>query len=134
MKGKHFRTAVVLIILLCFVGLPSLIYAQPIQEAVTAAERDAEADTNPLIWMGAGFFLGVIGVGAAYLYQPSPPLSRLMGKSPEYVAAYTDTYKRKARDIQTRNALTGCAIETGLCCTFYLCYYALLLSAVQAQY
>jgi hypothetical protein len=108
------------------VGLSLLVaqaqQTQQVQEAVRDGERDAESDTNPLLWMGAGFLLNVAGVGVAYFYEPSPPTFRLMGKSPDYVAVYTDAYKRKARDIQTRNALIGFGFSVAIYITFYYLY------------
>ena len=85
-------------------------------EARVAAERDAEVDTNQVLWIGGNFLLGVVGgcvlgsVGllGAHLYEPTPPASRLMGKSPEYVLFYADAYKARARDLQLRSAFIGC--------------------------
>lgn len=84
--------------------------------AKTAAERDAEADTKQVLWIGGNFLLGLVGgcvlgsVGllGAYLYEPPVPASRLMGKSPEYVMFYTDAYKAKSRDLHLRSAFIGC--------------------------
>ena len=49
-----------------------------------------------------------IGLTGTYFYQPDPPLARLIGKSPEYVAVYTSTYKSKRGGIQARWASAGC--------------------------
>ena len=84
--------------------------------AKTTAERDAEADTKRIVWVGGNFVLGIVGgcllgsVGllGAYIYEPSPPVSRLLGKSPEYIMFYTDAYKAKARDLQLKYASIGC--------------------------
>ena len=84
--------------------------------AQTAAERDAEADTQQVLWIGGNFVLGLVGgcvlgsVGlfGAYLYEPQVPASRLMGKSPEYIMFYTDAYKARARDLHLRSAFIGC--------------------------
>lgn len=85
-------------------------------EARVAAERDAEADTDQVSWIGGNCLLGLVGgcvlgsVGllGAYLYEPTPPASRLMGKSPEYILFYADAYKARARDLQLRSAFIGC--------------------------
>ena len=85
-------------------------------EARVAAERDAEADTNQVLWIGGNFLLGLVGgcvlglVGlfGVHLYEPQVPASRLMGKSPEYVMFYTDAYKAKSRDLRSRSAFIGC--------------------------
>jgi hypothetical protein len=44
---------------------------------------------------------------------------QLMGKSPEYVAAYTDCYRKKGKSIKTKNALTGCLVGTGVTVAIY---------------
>ncbi len=89
--------------------------------AVIDAEADANRDVNKPLWFGAGVLLS----GAAfllkpygyvilplslggYLYQPAPPPSRLIGKSPEYVTAYVSAYKSKVADIQGNMAGIGC--------------------------
>ena len=100
-------------------------------EATTAAERDAETDTKQVLWIGGTFILGLVGgcvlgsVGllGAFLYELSPPTSRLMGKPPEYVLLYADAYKRKARDIQVRSSVLGClggSIVSGCVLASYL--------------
>lgn len=102
-------------------------------EARSTAERDAETDTKQVLWIGGNFILslvgtcviGSIGLLGAFLYEPSPPASRLMGKSPEYVLIYADAYKRKTRDIQVKAAALGClggSVLSG-------CFWALRFSA-----
>ena len=80
------------------------------------AERDAEADGKQLLWVGGTFLLGLVGscvlgsvglLGAA-LYQPAPPASRLLGKSPGYITVYTEAYRAKIQEIQVRSAVLGC--------------------------
>ena len=87
-------------------------------EAVAAAEQDAQTDVNGTLWFLGGCLGGCLGwsivVGGlavpilAYVYEPTPLASRLMGKSPEYVAFYTDTYKVKSKKIQVNRAWAGC--------------------------
>ena len=81
-------------------------------EARAAAEADAEAKTSKFAWFALGCVGGLIGVAAGYLYEPSPPASALLGKSPEYVVSYTDAYAKKAKGIQGRNAMFGCVLTT----------------------
>ena len=99
--------------------------------AKTAAEHDAEADTKRIVWVGGNFVLGIVGgcllgsVGllGAYIYEPSPPISRLLGKSPEYTMFYTDAYKAKARDLRLKYASIGCisgSVVAGGVTFFYL--------------
>ena len=100
-------------------SMPFVTVAQDDQwklEARVAAERDAEVDAKQFLWIGGNFVLGLVGgcvlgsVGllGAYLYEPVPPASRLMGKSPEYVLFYADAYKVRTRMLQLRSAFIGC--------------------------
>lgn len=91
-------------------------------EAIIAAEQDANKDINKPFWFGAGCFLSGLfflpvpfgyivppaGVVGTYFYRPAPPLSRLIGKSPEYVDAYTSAYELKRGNIQAQWASAGC--------------------------
>jgi hypothetical protein len=65
----------------------------------------------------------------SYVYQPSPPANRLLGKSSEYTAFYTDAYKDAAKKIQTKWAWTGCLVSTGVAVVGYV----LLIAAAAAE-
>ena len=80
-------------------------------EAIIAAERDAQNDINRGLWLLGGCLGGVVGVIVAYAVEPSPPVTRLLGKSPEYVASYTDAYREKAKNGQVISALGGCCLN-----------------------
>lgn len=84
------------------------------QDALIAAEQDARTDLNKLVWICAGFFGNIIGVLVAYIYQPTPPLTRLYEKSEEYKMFYSDTYKVKLRSGQLTHALIGIAMLVGV--------------------
>lgn len=85
-------------------------------EARVAAERAAETDTKQVLWIGGNFILGLaggcvlgsVGLLGAHLYEPLVSASRLVGKSPEYILAYTSAYKTRSRDLQVRSAFIGC--------------------------
>ena len=91
-------------------------------EAATTAEADANKDVSKLLCFSAGcvlsalFFLPSpygyvsppVGIIGSYFYQPEPPPSRFIGKSPEYVTAYTLTYKSKRGNTQARWTSAGC--------------------------
>ncbi len=79
-------------------------------KACTDAKLDAQRDINTTLWMGAGCLFGLLGIGAAYVIEPSPPASRLLGKPSDYVAIYTDCYKDEGRSIQTKAAVKGCVV------------------------
>ena len=77
-------------------------------EAIAAAERDARNDVKPALWFLGGCIGSFVVLIVAYSYEPTPRATRLLGKSPEYVAVYTDTYIETARKRQTNSVLTGC--------------------------
>lgn len=83
-------------------------------------ERDAETDVSRILWIVVGFFVSLIGVLIAYVYQPSPPATRLFEKSQEYVMFYTEAYKSKSRSIQLTNSLVGLAISIGITFLFFI--------------
>lgn len=78
------------------------------------AEEDAEMDVNKFLWVVVGFFINLIGLLIAYIYQPTPPASRLIEKSHEYSMFYTEAYQAKARNIQLSYAAIGFAISCGI--------------------
>lgn len=112
-------------------GMAVLMLAVPVlaqqaaTDAVLEAQSQAEADFNKAMWLGVGCLLGWVGILIGYLVQPSPPATALMGKSPEYVAAYTEAYKEKMKSLQTRYALIGCLGNMA----FSMVYVALVMSA-----
>ena len=81
-------------------------------EAKADADADADARTNKIVWFLFGCAGGVLAVAGTYLYEPSLPAGPLLGKSPEYVAFYTDAYTEKAKALQVRGAMTGCVVST----------------------
>ena len=121
------------LVMSCLLTLtPILVLAQQANiaaEARAAAEADAKANVNTKIWFTVGCLGGWMGLVVSYLYQPSPPAGRLVGKSPEYVAAYTDAYKEAAKKIQTKWAWTGCLTAGAV---YVVSYLLLIAAAVEA--
>ena len=77
-------------------------------QAINDAERDASAHLNKLLWFTTGFSLPVIGVFLSQRNQRSIPGARLLGKSPEYVAFYTNAYRIKMKKLRFNWSLLGC--------------------------
>lgn len=114
------------IVVLAF-SIPLATLAQPnlvVVQAEIDAAADANKDINKLLWFGTGCLLSgltflpipgwsscllpPIGLTGTYFYRPAPPVSRLIGRTPEYVDVYTSTYKSKRGNIQARWASMGC--------------------------
>ncbi|MYA70459.1 hypothetical protein F4009_24805 [Candidatus Poribacteria bacterium] len=104
--GSTFHILVLFIALLGF-SMSSVLFAQQNTErveAIIAAEQDATASVNQGNWWVYGSCL--IGVIAADK-TPQPPAARLVGKSPEYVEAYTQAYEKKVQNLQRSAATPG---------------------------
>ena len=99
--------------------------ANEMAEGRVTGEADAESATNKGLWFIAGCLGGVLGLIISYVYTPTPPSSRLLGKSPEYVAAYSDAYREKAKKLQTNMALTGCGVGA----VAYIVYVVLVIGS-----
>ena len=126
-----------LLVVVLFVGLPSVVFAQPPLSAVQSgeaspaaptaeeefakarrdAQRDADFHISSATWFAFGFFCGGIGVIAAALTSSSADPARLVGKSPFYVDAYVTHYRSAVRGRKLKSSITGCvtqSIITGL--------------------
>jgi hypothetical protein len=111
---------VLLIVSVFMVFIPVISIAQAMDsEACMQAEADAEMDVNKTMWFAGGCLIGILAVGAAYLVKPNPPASQLVGKSPEYIASYSDCYKEKASSIQTSSSMYGCIVGTVISAAIY---------------
>lgn len=103
------RVLALLMAVLTF-SMPFVTFAQQNlhAEAKRAAERDARNDVKPALWFLGGCIGSFVVLIVAYSSEPTPRATRLLGKSPEYVAVYTDTYIETAKKRQTYSVLTGC--------------------------
>jgi hypothetical protein len=77
--------------------------------------KDAEADVNRGEWFVAGLLLNGVGLLAAYVTGTEPRSSRLLGKDPDYVNAYTYAYTERAQHLKRRSALAGFTISSLVC-------------------
>ena len=83
-------------------------------QAEITAEQDVESDVSKFLWIVIGLFANIIGILIAIVYQPTPPVARLLDKSEEYITFYTDTYKTRARTIQLSYTFIGFIIPAVL--------------------
>lgn len=93
-----------------FAGKNEFAFGSKDYYAIHRAKRDAKRNTNGCLWFSAGFLLDIFGVGAALIDDPIPKESALIGKSPEYIARYTEAYKAESKRIETRYAVGGCLV------------------------
>ncbi|MDE0087439.1 MAG: hypothetical protein OXU23_17085 [Candidatus Poribacteria bacterium] len=119
--NSTFHILVLLMAVLVF-GMPFVTFAQQNSEqaqAMADAERDVTIDVNSELWFFGGCLGGIFVLVFSHIHEPSPPASRLLGKSPEYVAFYSDSYKAKAKNIQTSRAMAGCLTGAAVSCVGY---------------
>ena len=74
-------------------------------------QSSAGQELGTLVGAAAGCLLPLLGI---YNSPAHPPSGRLIGKSPEYVELYTNTYKAKVRSLRTKFAAGGIATGCGL--------------------
>ena len=77
-------------------------------QAIQDAKRDVEAQINRPVWFAIGCGFGAAGVIGTYFFKPSVPAGALLGKPPEYVAFYSDTYVSEMQNLQLQTAAMGC--------------------------
>jgi hypothetical protein len=83
-------------------------------DAVSQAERIAEAQVSKIAWFALGCGTSIVGVGAAYLQKPGPPPEQyLLGKPAEYAEAFTNAYEKKWKSAHRAPAVAGC-ISSGV--------------------
>ena len=106
----YFKLSGLLMIVLMF-SMPSASLAKQNgvrTQAEHDAKRDAEQNIDREIWFLFGCVGGLMTIMAIHLYQPTPPAVALLGKSPEYVAYYTDAYIENTKNRQIEGAVIGC--------------------------
>lgn len=121
-----FYVLVFWVVLLTF-SMPFTALAQRnlvVAQAEADATADANKDVNKPLWFGTGCLISglvflplpgwsscllpPVGLTGTYFYRPAPPVSRLIGRTPEYVDVYTSTYKSKRGSVQASWASAGC--------------------------
>ncbi|MGI5860910.1 MAG: hypothetical protein ACOX6T_02515 [Myxococcales bacterium] len=104
--------------------------AMEIEQLKQLAKQDADSDISGFGWFSLGCLIGAVGIILGYALSPSPPGSRLIGKSPEFVSEYSRYYKSYARSKRGRNAIAGLVVGCVVGGVVYLGVYAATLGAV----
>lgn len=121
-----------------FMVFPIHAFAQDKPSDAATACMDAEAaaasQTSGGSWFAIGCLLTWVGWLIAYAMEPAPPATALLGKSPEYVATYTDCYKRKAKDLRSKNAMIGCLVGTAMWIVINVVLYTIVLAEEEEEY
>ncbi|MCG9127620.1 hypothetical protein JT359_08485, partial [Candidatus Poribacteria bacterium] len=119
----HVRAiALILFCIVFFIPVVAIALQDPVRNhAIADAERDAAAQVNKPIWFIGGCLGGILVIILANMHEPHPPASSLLGKSPEYVSYYTDAFRTKSRNLQTSQAIRGCAANCLVVVGFYGC-------------
>lgn len=78
------------------------------RQAISDAQRDAQAIFDERLWYFGGCFFTIGGYFFSQVYYAPVPLVPLLGRSPAYVAYYTDTYRAKSRELRSEAAFRGC--------------------------
>ena len=89
------------------------------QQAIFDANLDVQQSVSALNWFLGGAGCGIITFAYAVVDTPQVPATRLLGKSPAYIAFYTTEYQSKAKTKRITNSCLGWG-------TFALLYFAYL--------
>ena len=111
LKHKHFA-AVAVIMSFMLPAVPIMAQQEELMAGRAAGEQAANASVSGTMWLAIGCVGGLVGLIVAYAFEPNPPATQLLGKTPEYVAAYTEAYKETSKKIQVSKAWVGCIAST----------------------
>jgi len=91
------------------------------QKAIANAKKDGKRDAPGIVFALYGCVAPIISpivIGSGRVFKPSPPPTAIVGKSPEYVALYTETYQRSMQKAAAKKAwmgsIVGCVGYAGL--------------------
>lgn len=107
-KAVAFSTLILMLTTALLYPIATHAQMTEVQQAEADARRDVGQDVSAISWGVGGFFCGVCAVAYVYIDKPQVPASRLVGKSPEYVSFYTDTYNREVKKQRGQAAMIGC--------------------------
>ena len=116
---------VISILLLLAFATPFHVFAQQQGSIITQEQRKAIQDAkddaqscfnwhskgNALLWMALGCALPGISILGAYASNPTIPVDKLIGKSPEYISFYSDTYRHQIQGQSVGVAFAGSVVS-----------------------
>ena len=80
------------------------------QQAILDANFDVDQQVNAMNWFLAGVCCHVYALPYVVLHTPQVPPARLLGKSPDYILAYTTEYQQKAKNKKIATFLPGVGV------------------------
>jgi hypothetical protein len=90
------------------------------------AQSDAKGDVSRTGWILFGVFGQWIAPVVAYTVPHDPPAMRLIGKTPEYTAAYVQEWKHRSKAQRVKHAWIGFGLTLGaaiaICTVGPACY------------
>ena len=82
---------------------------------------DTFFDMNTYCCLAIYGIYAITPTAVALIHSPAPPTERLLGKSPDWVDAYTKAYKKNMRRYRAESSAVGCFTGTlSLTSTLYL--------------
>jgi hypothetical protein len=138
--SKHAACCILLVYVWMFFVFPVHAGAQAQDATIACADGQAKAgqDQSRGAWFAIGCLLGGTGLLVALIMEAHPPAVAMLGKSPEYVAAFSDCYRQKAKNIRVGGAMSGCltaaAIYTALCVIYIVAILAMVDTASESEY
>ena len=112
-----------------------VLFAQDTQQQGYAdGERDAAADVSGGMWIAVGCLTGGFSYIYPDLFNPAIPQGKLVGKSPGYVAGYTDGYNAKRKEIIHKNSCIGGVVGWGCCVIYYVAVVAATTASSATSY
>ena len=88
------------------------------QQAIFDANNDVQQNVSGALWFFGGAGCGILTFAYAVLDTPQVPMTRLLGKSPAYIAIYTTEYQSKAK----RKRITSSCLGWGVFGVLYFAY------------
>ncbi len=123
---------IAIITIIAMLVVPTITVAQTltddeVSQVIVDAERDAKSDASFEWFVGGflgGFTLGCCGgltvVALSQAVPATPPVHKLLGKSPEYVDVYADAYIKTKKRSDAEASFSGCCLGTAALTATYL--------------